>query len=88
MPVNYNAAVVDDVVSVWVKLSEEVRGKVIEATNQVLTVVKQVDKDSTEAEVSGVMNKMNELYDTFPAEVQHGVRETLMAITRNAIIEE
>lgn len=88
MPVNYNAAVVDDVVSVWVKLSEEVRGKVIEATNQLLAVVKQVNKDSTEAEVSGVMNKMNELYDTFPAEVQHGVRETLMAITRNAIIEE
>ena len=88
MPVNYNAAVVDDVVSVWVKLSKEVRGKVIEATNQVLTVIKQVNKDSTEAEVSGVMNKMNELYDTFPAEVQHGVRETLVAITRNAIIEE
>ena len=88
MPVNYNAAVVDDVVSVWVKFSEEVRGKVIEATNQLLTVVKQVNKDSTEAEVSGAMNKMNELYDTFPAEVQHGVRETLMAITRNAIIEE
>lgn len=88
MNVNYNAAVVDDVVSVWVKLPKEVREKVIEATNQVLTVVKQVNKDSTEAEVSGAMNKMNELYDTFPAEVQHGVRETLMAITRNAIIEE
>lgn len=88
MPVNYNAAVVDDVVSVWVKLSEEVRGKVIEATNQLLTVTKQVNKDSTEAEVSGVMNKMNELCDTFPAEVQHGVMETLVAITRNAIIEE
>ena len=88
MLVNYNAAVVDDVVSVWVKLSEEVRGKVIEATNQLLTVVKQVNKDSTEAEVSGVMNKMNELCDTFPAEVQHGVRETLVAMTRNAIIEE
>lgn len=88
MPVNYNAAVVDDVVSVWVKLSEEVRGKVIEATNQLLAVVKQVNKDSTEAEVSGVMNKMNELCDTFPAEVQRGVRETLVAITRNAIIEE
>lgn len=88
MPVNFNAAVVDDVVSVWVKLSEEVRGKVIEATNQLLAVVKQVNKDSTEAEVSGVMNKMNELCDTFPAEVQHGVMETLVAITRNAIIEE
>lgn len=88
MPVNYNAAVVDDVVSVLVKLPKEVREKVIEAANQVLTVVKQVNKDSTEAEVSGVMNKMNELYDTFPAEVQHGVRETLTAITRNAIIEE
>lgn len=88
MPVNYNAAVVDDVVSVWVKLPKEVREKVIEAVNQVLTVVKQVNKDSTEAEVSGVMNKMNELYDTFPAEVQHGVRDTLVAITRNAIIEE
>ena len=88
MPVNYNAAVVDDVVSVWVKLSEEVRGKVIEATNQLLAVVKQVNKDSTEADVSSTMNKMNELYDTFPAEVQHGVRETLVAITRNAIIEE
>jgi hypothetical protein len=88
MPVNYNAAVVDDVVSVWVKLSEEVRGKVIEATNQLLTVTKQVNKDSTEAEVSGAMNKMNELYGTLPAEVQHGVRETLVAITRNAIIEE
>lgn len=88
MPVNYNAAVVDDVVSVWVKLSEEVRGKVIEATNHLLTVSKQVKKDSTEAEVSGVMDKMNELYDTLPAEVQHGVRETLVAITRNVIIEE
>lgn len=88
MPVNYNAAVVDDVVSVWVKLSEEVRGKVIEATNQLLAVVKQVNKDSTEAEVSGVMNKMNELYDTLPAEVQRGVWNTFDAIVRNAIIEE
>lgn len=88
MNVHYNAATVDAVVSVLVKLPKEVRGKVIEATNQLLTVVKQVNKDSTEAEVSGVMNKMNELCVTFPAEVQHGVRETLMAITRNVIIEE
>lgn len=85
MPVNYNAAVVDDVVSVWVKLSEEVRGKVIEATNQLLTASKRFSEDTTDAEISGVMD---ELYHTLPAEVQRGVMDTLGAIVRNVIIEE
>ncbi len=88
MPVNYTAATVDAVVSVWVKLPEEVRGKVIEVTDQLLTVSKQVKKDSTDAEVSGVMDEMNELYYTLPAEVQRGVWNTFDAIVRNVIIEE
>lgn len=86
MNVHYNAAVVDAVVSVCAKLPEEVRGKVIEATSQLLTVTKQVKEDSTEAEVSGVMDKMNEIYDALPAEAQRGVMDTLKAIIKS--IEE
>lgn len=88
MPVNYNAAVVDDVVSVWVKLPKGVREKVIEATNRLIDISKGISEDTTDAESSGVMDKMNELYYTLPAEVQQGVRDTLVAITRNVIIEE
>lgn len=88
MPVNYNAATVDAVVSVWVKLPKEVREKVIEATNRLLTVSKQIREDTTDAEVSGVMDEMNELYYTLPAEVQQGVRDTLGVIVRNVNIEE
>lgn len=88
MSVNINNATVDAVVSVLVKLPKEVREKVIEATNQLLTVVNQVKKDSTDAEVSGVTDKMNELYHTLPAEVQRGVWNTFDAIVRNVNIEE
>lgn len=83
MPVNFNAAVVDDVVSVLVKLPKEVREKVIEATNQLLTVSKRFGEDTTDAEISGVMD---ELFLTLPAEVQRGVLDTLKAIITN--IEE
>ncbi len=83
MSVNINTATVDAVVSVWVKLPEEVRGKVIEATNQLLTVSKRFGEDTTDAEISGVMD---ELFLTLPAEVQRGVMDTLKAIITN--IEE
>ena len=52
----------------------------IEATNQLLTVSKQFSENTTDAEISGVMD---ELYHTLPAEVQHGVMETLKVIARN-----
>lgn len=83
MSVNYNAATVDAVISVWAKLPEEVRGKVIEATNQLLTVSKRFSENTTDAEISGVMD---ELYHTLSAEVQRGVMDTLEAIITN--IEE
>lgn len=82
MPVNYNAAVVDAVVSVWVKLPEEVRGKVIEATNRLIDFSKGISEDTT-GQVSGAVN---EIYEAFPAEVQRGVIDTLEAIITN--IEE
>lgn len=85
MPVNYNAAVVDDVVSVLVKLPKEVQEKVIEATSRLIDISKGISEDTT-GQVGGVMNKMNELYDTLPADVQHGVLETLRAIIWNSNI--
>ncbi len=88
MPVNYTAATVDAVVSVWVKLPKEVREKVIEATHRLIDFSKGISEDTTDAESSGVIDKMNELYYTLPAEVQQGVRDTLGVIVRNVNIEE
>ncbi len=83
MPVNYNAAVVDAVVSVWMKLPKEVREKVIEATNRLLAASKRFSENTTDAEISGVMD---ELYHTLPADIQQGVMDTLGVIARS--IEE
>lgn len=82
MPVNYNAATVDAVVSVWVKLPEEVRDKVIEATNRLIDISKGISEDTT-GQVSGAVN---EIYEALPAEAQRGVMDTLGAIIKS--IEE
>ena len=83
MNVNYNAAVVEEIVSVWVKLPEEVRDKVIEATNRLIDISKGISEDATDAEVSGAVK---EIYETLPAEVRQGVMDTLDVIVRS--IEE
>lgn len=72
MPVNYTSATVDAVVSVWVKLPEEVRDKVIEATNRMITAVKGISEDTT----GQVRGAADEIYDALPAEVQRGVMDT------------
>lgn len=83
MNVHYNAATVDAVVSVWARLPKEVRKKVIEATNRLLTLLNGFGEDTTNAEVSGMVT---ELYSNLPADVQRGVMETLRAIIWNSNI--
>ena len=80
MNVHYNAATVDAVVSVWARLPKEVRKKVIEATNRLLTLSNGFGEDTTNAEVSGMVT---ELYSNLPADVQRSVMETLRAIIWN-----
>ena len=80
MNVHYNAATVDAVVSVWARLPKEVRKKLIEATNRLLTLLNGFGEDTTDTEVSGMING---LYDNLPADVQQGVMETLRAIIWN-----
>lgn len=79
MNVHYTAATVDAVVSVWVKLPEEVRGKVIEATNRLIDFSKGISEDTT-GQVSGAVN---EIYVALPAEVRRGVMDTFSVIAEN-----
>lgn len=79
MPVNYTAATVDAVVSVWVKLPEEVRGKVIEVTNRLIDISKELSEDTT----GRVRGNVEEYFGALSPEVFKGVRDTFKAIAEN-----
>lgn len=84
MSVNINTATVDAVVSVWEKLPEEVRYKVIEATNRLIVLSKELSEDMT-GQARGEADK---IYNALSAEEQRGLRDTFDAIAQNITIEE
>ena len=80
MSVEITPAAIDAVKSVLAKHPKDVQDKVIEATNQLLTISARITKGSTSKQVQSAMD---ELYCALPEEVQQGVYYVLEALLHN-----